>query len=123
VNLASAKKKFKFLTSTCKMAFFGKMRDLLGSPALAKLFCEDSPDSPTFAKRRQNGDKIMYFQGLANLANLAISCIRQYSLFGKYERITRRADIRQTIWQVLARLANICQLPFLRKNGAKMVTK
>jgi hypothetical protein len=79
VNLASAKKKFKFLMSTCKMAFFGKMRDLLGSPALAKLFCEDSPDSPS-----QNGDKIMYFQGLANLANLAISCIRQYSLFGKY---------------------------------------
>jgi hypothetical protein len=80
-------------------------------------------------KRCQNGDKITYFQGLANLANLASSWICQNSLFGKYERITRRANMRQTVLQGLTRLvdihqtilrglvrlADICQMPFLKK--------
>jgi hypothetical protein len=36
------------------------------------------------------------------------------------EKLARLADIHQAVWQVLARLADICQRPFFEKNMTRL---
>ncbi len=103
-----------FTTPFCK--------DSPESPTFAKPFCKDSPDTPTFAKchfwgkRCQNADKITFFQGLANLAYLLSNHIHQNGLYQKNSILARLADRCQTVLWGLARLADICQMPFLKKS-------